>query len=134
MLEPTTAPGRYVRTFRTTARGGKPGILTEFGAAIGWYRAGVSLEDAVAWADRGFLPGEAASLIAQGVGPEMAGELEAIAVDVAGSAEEHAMREIDRLVATGAFVDPRRVRIEQDPYDPDVYDVHVLPEGETWER
>lgn len=40
--------------------------------AVAWFRAGVSAADAAAWANLGYMPGEAAPLIADGITPEMA--------------------------------------------------------------
>jgi hypothetical protein len=93
-----------------------------------WMEAGVPATDAAAWASLGFLPAEAAQLIAAGVTPEMAQVGDEIAVNVAGSPEERAMQVIDRLVADGVLVDPARVRQSQDPDDPQHTIVHIDPQ------
>lgn len=75
-----------------------------------WMAAGVDAEAAAVWASAGYLPAEAAPLIAAGVTAQMAAEMDALADDVAGSPEERAAQVIDRLVAAGILVDPRKVR------------------------
>jgi hypothetical protein len=50
-------------------------------AAREWMEADVPPEAAGAWASLGYLPGEAAPLIAAGVTPAMAAEMEDLAVD-----------------------------------------------------
>jgi len=82
-----------------------------------WMEAGVPAEDAAAWASLGYLPTEAAPLITAGVTPQMAADLGEIDDTVAGSREERAAQVIDRLVADGILIDPRRVHIRQDPND-----------------
>jgi hypothetical protein len=93
-----------------------------------WMEAGVPATDAAAWASLGYLPAEAAPLIAAGVTPAVAAEMDDLAADIAGSPEERAMQVIDRLVADGVLVDPRRVRRRQDPDNPQHTIVHIDPE------
>lgn len=140
-MEPTDAQratgmaivGRWVAEFRESTQ-----QLNGYRIGGDWWRLSrrypqVTPRVAAAWADLGYLPGEAEPLITQGITPECAREMGAIATDVAGSREEQAMQEIDRLKATGQFVDPRRARTRQDPSDPDRYEVDILPEGRIWE-
>lgn len=75
--------------------------LATYRLAREWMEAGVPAADAAAWASLGYQPVEAAPLIASGVTPQMAGELDEIATSVAGSSEERAAQVIDRLVAQG---------------------------------
>jgi hypothetical protein len=91
--------------------------LATYRRAREWMEAGVSAETAAAWANLGYLPAEAAPLIAAGVTPQMAGEMDRLADDIAGSPEERAAQLIDRLVAEGVLVDPKRVRRAQLPDD-----------------
>lgn len=70
------------------------------------------------WASAGYMPGEAQRLIADGVTPETANELDDLAVDIAGGPDERAAQRIDELVRDGVLVDPARVVQTQDPDDP----------------
>lgn len=99
--------------------------LATYRLAREWMEAGVPVRDAAAWASLGYQPGEATPLIAAGVTPHMAGEMDQIAVDLAGSPEERAAQSIDRLVADGALVDPQQVQVRQDRDDPYHVIVHV---------
>jgi hypothetical protein len=94
-----------------------------------WMESGVSAAQAAAWASQGYLPTEAAPLIAEGVTPQAAQDLDDIAEDVAGGREERALQVIDRLVADGTLVDPRRVRVQQDPNDGGHVLVHIDTDG-----
>lgn len=82
--------------------------------AADWVRLRVPAATAAAWARQGYLPGEAVPLIAAGVTPQMVADLEKIATDVAGGPEERAAQVIDRLVAAGILVDPRRMAPAED--------------------
>lgn len=125
------AAGEWVRQFREKAT-----KLNAYPIAGDWWRLRLApwrlrlpADEAAAWASLGYLPGEAAPLIAAGVTPQMAADLETIATDVAGSPEERAAQVIDRLVAGGILVDPARVRTRQDPNDPTHTIVNIDPEA-----
>lgn len=96
--------------------------------ARGWYDSGVPADEAARWLALGYLPHEAAPLIADGVTPDTAAELEQLADDIAGSPEQRAMQRIDELVRGGVLVDPSRVRWQEDPNDPMRVVVDVEPE------
>lgn len=102
--------------------------LATYRIARQWWEASVPVADAAAWASLGYQPAEAAPLIADGITPEMAAATDDISATVAGSREEAAMQVIDRLVADGTLIDPRRVRQQQDPNDPDHTIVHIDPD------
>lgn len=119
----------FVQEFRASAA-----RLNGFAEAGAWMRLAEGLEadgviltatQAARWADAGFLAGEAASLILDGVTPETAAELDQVATEAAGGPERRAMDRIDSLVRNGVLVDPARVRQEQDPDDPDRIIVHI---------
>ena len=97
-------------------------------AAREWMEMGVTASDAARWANAGYLPGEAAPLIAQGVTPDTAEEMDQLAVDLAGGSELRAMEVVDGLVRDGLIVDPARVRQMQDPHDPTHIIVTVDPD------
>ena len=94
-------------------------------AAREWMESGVPADVAGRWASAGYLPAEAAPLIAQGVTPETALEMDEITDDIAGGPEQRAAQVVDGLVADGVLVDPARVRQEQDPHDPTHIIVHI---------
>lgn len=98
--------GAYSSEYVTTAT-----QHATYRAAREWMSTGVDAATAAAWASLGYLPGEAAPLIAAGVTPEMAAEMEQLDIDIAGSPEERAAQMIDRLVAEGVLIDPRQVRV-----------------------
>ena len=52
----------YVKAFRASAK-----QLASFQNAGRWYRMGVSVANAIEWANRGFLPEEAAVMISHGI-------------------------------------------------------------------
>jgi hypothetical protein len=83
-----------------------------------WIRAGVSAEDAAAWANAGFLPSEAAPLIADGITPQMHAEMEAHAEEQAGGPEALAAVRIAELLGSGALLGPDDVIVVEDPEDP----------------
>lgn len=101
--------------------------LATYRLAREWMNAGVDAHDAAAWASLGYLPAEAAPLIADGVTPATAGEVDDLANTVAGGPEERAMQVVDGLVGDGTLVDPRRVRQQQDPDDPHHIIVKIEP-------
>jgi hypothetical protein len=98
--EPTSAPGRYVRRYRTTAR-----QLTDFSIALDWYKTGVPVDDAIAWADLGYMPGEAAAHIAAGRTPTEVAVAEAAEVAAAGGPEAH-LRDTLRALGDVMLIDP----------------------------
>lgn len=119
MREPTSEPGKYVRRYRTTAR-----QLTDFSTAIDWYRSGVPVEDAIAWADLGYLPGEAASHIAAGRTPAEVAVTEAAEDTDEGNETraallEFATTEAAEIAAAGGLDQLIRYRIQMvdDPGD-----------------
>lgn len=97
--------GAYAGEYMATAT-----QLGTYRLAREWMNAGIDVATAAAWASLGYLPAEAAPLIAAGVTPQMAAEMDQLATDVAGSPEERAAQIIDRLVRDGILVDPRKVR------------------------
>jgi hypothetical protein len=66
---------QYIRTYQALAT-----QLGDLPTALAWYRIdvghadGVSAEDAAAWANAGYLPGDAAPYIIAGITPQMAAE------------------------------------------------------------
>lgn len=102
--------------------------LATYQLAREWMETGVPADVAAVWAGFGYLPAEAAPLAAAGVTPQMAGELDELADDIAGGPEGRVAQVIDRLAAEGVLVDPRRVRQRQDPDDPTRTIVYVDPE------
>ena len=83
--------------------------LATYRLAREWMDAGIAADAAAAWASLGYLPAEATPLIVGGVTPQMAGEMDQIATDLAGGPEQRAAQLIDQLVAEGVLVDPSRV-------------------------
>jgi hypothetical protein len=121
----------FIHEFRTKAR-----QLAGFRLTGDWVRLAEALEadgitltgdQAARWANTGHLPGEAAPLIRAGVTPEIADEMDQLAIDIAGGPEAHAMDVIDRLAADGALVNPSRVRWREDPDDPTHIIVDITP-------
>ncbi|MFG1872098.1 hypothetical protein [Micromonospora arborensis] len=115
--------GRYVHEFASKAT-----QLNDYRTGGRWWKLRVSADVAAAWANLGYLPERAAPLIAKGVTPETAGELNQVAQDIAGGPEQRAMQVVDGLVADGVVVDPIRVRQAQDPNDPQHTIVHITRE------
>ncbi|MFG2046113.1 hypothetical protein ACGFIW_01615 [Micromonospora sp. NPDC048935] len=98
-------------------------------AAREWMEAEVPAAEAARWANAGYLPAEAEPLIADGVTPETATEMDQLADDLAGGPEARAMQVIDAMVADGTLVDPARVRQVQDPDDPTHTIVWISPDA-----
>lgn len=70
-----------------------------------WYRMGVPVETAAAWASLGYYPAEAKPLIDQGITPETAAAVEdAARGDL--SPEEHAAQVLDLLAQQGLTIRP----------------------------
>ncbi|SNT66284.1 hypothetical protein SAMN05421812_13631 [Asanoa hainanensis] len=103
----------YIKAYRASAR-----QLAAIGTGAEWWRIGTPLANAIAWADLGYLPDGAAPLIAAGIAPDLAREMDALANQLAGGSTGHAAHVIDRLVTDGVLVDPRLVRQHVDPRDP----------------
>ncbi len=59
----------------------KAGQFATYRLAREWMEAGVPADEAAAWTSLGYLPGEAAPLIAQGITSQMAGAVESAAVE-----------------------------------------------------
>jgi hypothetical protein len=124
----------FIKSFRASAS-----QLNSYSIAGDWMRLAVQLDaagstltaaDAALWADAGYLPGEAAPLIADGVTPQQAAELDELATNIAGGPEAQAMQRIDELVRDGVLVDPSQVRWREDPRDPLHVIVDVMVAGE----
>jgi len=96
---------------------------------LGWLTLDLDVpaQDAAAWANLGYMPAEAAPLIAQGITPAMALAAQEAAAAGAGSGG-YAMLRVDELVADGTIVNPRRVSTREDPDDPMHIIVTVRPE------
>ncbi|GAA0719616.1 hypothetical protein Drose_05920 [Dactylosporangium roseum] len=94
--------GAYIERMRTSSR------LDDLGLIVEWMAASRPVEDAVAWANLGYLPSEAAPLIAQDVTPEMAGVISDAAVAVDGGPEGHLRAQVLRLAEDipGLLIDP----------------------------
>ncbi|TDC00779.1 hypothetical protein E1091_04200 [Micromonospora fluostatini] len=103
--------GRYWESYQ-------PNRFRTYRIAREWMEAGVAPEDATAWADLGYLPQEAAPLIADGVTAATAGELERHAEETAGGSEALREQRIQQMVDAGELLDPARVIRVQDPNDP----------------
>lgn len=86
--------------------------------SLGWYAAGVTAEDAAAWANLGFKPDEAAPHIAAGITPQTYREMEDHAEAQAGGPEALAAMRVAELLGTGALLGPDAVIVVQDPMDP----------------
>lgn len=100
-MDRMTQRAEFFRIFREQAT-----QLRSYPIALDWYRidvghaAGVTPEEAAAWANAGYLPQEARPLIVEGFSAEMATMIADIDRDDL-SPEEHAMRVLDRLYADG---------------------------------
>lgn len=101
MPEPTTEPGRYVRTYRTRAR-----QLTGFRTALAWYNTGTPVEDAIAWSDLGYMPGEVAEHIAAGRSPAEVAVTEAAEEAAAGGPEALVRHRLEQIADAGVLIDP----------------------------
>lgn len=97
-------------------------------AAREWMEAGVPADEAACWANAGYLSAEAAPLIADGVTPETATEMNQLADDLAGGPEARAMQVVDGMVDDGTLVDPALVQQVQDPNDPTHTIVRISPD------
>ncbi len=84
--------------------------------------------EAAEWANLGYLPGEAAPLIADGITPAMVAEMEQHAEQAAGGPEALRAQRIQQMFDTGQLVDPARVIRVQDPIDPTVEIVDLRDE------
>lgn len=105
--------GAYARAYMAAA--------TQFGTyrlAREWMDAGVSAADAAGWANLGYLPEEAAPLIADGITPATVREMERHAEQAAGGRDALAAQRIQRMIDAGEIVDPAKVIRVQDPTDP----------------
>lgn len=121
----------FIHAFRAAAT-----QLNGYRIAGDWARLAEALQadnitltaaDAAHWASLGYLPGDAAPLILDGVTPDTAGEMDELATDLAGGSEQRAMQRVDELVADGVLVDPARVRQDVDPDDPDHIIIRIDP-------
>lgn len=93
-----------------------------------WMKARVPADEAAAWANLNYYPGECADLRAQGITPAMAAAMEDAETDVAGGEELRAMQVVDQLHATGLLADPSHVVQQVDPDDPNHIIVTIRPE------
>ncbi|MFF3857098.1 hypothetical protein [Micromonospora sp. NPDC002575] len=73
---------------------------------------------AAAWASRGYMPKEAAPLIADGITAATVGEMEDHAADSVGGHEALAALRAAELIGTGQLIGPDRLIRVQDPVDP----------------
>lgn len=114
----------FAKAFRTAAS-----QLNTYALAGDWMRLaqrfeadGVELTaaQAAAWASQGFYPGEAESMIRDGVTPEMHREMEAHAEEQAGGPDNLAAMRIAELLGSGAFLGPDDVISVLDPTNPTV--------------
>lgn len=85
-----------------------------------WYRMGVPADEAAAWANLGFYPGEAAPHIEAGITAQTYREMEDYATQQAGGQEALAAMRLAELLGTGALLGPDDVVIVQDPTNPGV--------------
>ncbi|WP_431728553.1 hypothetical protein [Verrucosispora sp. TAA-831] len=83
-----------------------------------WMEQDVPAEQAAAWANLGYLPDEAAPLIASGVTPATAAELEAHAEQAAGGRDALVAERIRQMADLGEIMDPADVVRIPDPTDP----------------
>ncbi len=85
---------------------------------------------AAAWANLGYMPREALPLIADGVSPETAGEMEDLATQIAGGVEQRRTDRIAELERGAGWLGPSKVRWREDPDDPEhiIVDIDVSPE------
>lgn len=79
--------------------------------AVRWCQLRVPATEAAAWARLGYLPDKAATLIAAGITPAMAREME----KRAGGRDELAAERVQQMIATGQIIDPADVIRVQDP-------------------
>jgi ribosomal protein S18 acetylase RimI-like enzyme len=113
----------YLATFRALID--RPTGPVEAGE---WWRAGVPVEEAAAWATLNYRPGEAAPLRAQGVTPDEAAVMESAEAAVAGGSDALALDRVAALHGSGMFVDPVRVERRPDPDDPEREVITIWPE------
>lgn len=102
----------YAETYMPNA-----GQFSTYRDAREWMEAGVPAGDAAAWASLGYLPGEAAPLIAQDVTPQMVRAMDEAAVAVDGGREAHLRAEVMRLAEQGLIIDPEladRLGLDED--------------------
>jgi hypothetical protein len=78
----------------------------------------VTATAAASWARLGYLPHEAAPLIADGITPAMAREMEHHAEQAAGGPDALRDQRVQQMVDLGEIVDPATVVRVQDPTDP----------------
>lgn len=86
--------------------------------AAKWRLMDVTAEDAAAWANLGFTPDEARSVIADGITPQQYREMEDHAEAQAGGSEALAAMRIAELLGSGALLGMDDVVTVQDPLDP----------------
>lgn len=86
--------------------------------AAKWRLMDVTAQDAAAWANLGFTPDEARSVIADGITPPQYREMEDHAEVQAGGSEALAAMRIAELLGSGALLGPDDVVTVQDPLDP----------------
>lgn len=96
----------FVKEFREAAH-----RLNTYAIAGQWMRLAettptLTAQEAAAWADLNFLPGEAAPLIAQGVTPDMVAAMEDAETTVDGGPEAHLRAAVLRLAEQGVIIDP----------------------------
>jgi hypothetical protein len=82
--------------------------LATYRIARQWMEAGIPAQDAAAWANLGYLPAEAAKLIAQGIGPQMADAVDEAAEAADGGPDGHLRAGVLRLAEQmpGLIIDP----------------------------
>ncbi|WP_229398096.1 hypothetical protein [Micromonospora okii] len=92
-----------------------------------WMESGVPAPEAAAWANLGFLPEEAAPLIADGITADTVEETERHAAQAVGGPEALAALRVAELTGTGALVGPDDLIRVVDPLDPTREIITVRP-------